>query len=139
MPHSPRFYQGKLWLHNSGKGDFGYVDLDKGEFVPVTFCPGYLRGMAFHNNFAIVGLSKSRQNKSFSSLAFNQRLEQEKISPRCGILIIDLNTGDIVHSLNLEGVVIELFDVVTLVNKLTPMAIGFKNEEIRRVITIGES
>ncbi len=138
MPHSPRFYQGKLWVHNSGKGEFGYVDFDRGEFIPVTFCPGYLRGMAFYDNFAIVGLSKSRENKSFSSLAFNDRLEKEKISPRCGILIINLTTGDIVHSLNIEGCVIELFDVVVLPNKLTPMAIGFRNEEIRRVITIGK-
>ena len=25
MPHSPRWYRGKLWLLNSGTGDFGYV------------------------------------------------------------------------------------------------------------------
>ena len=107
MPHSPRFYQDKLWLHNSGTGDFGYVELDTGNFIPVAFCPGYLRGMAFQGNFALVGLSKSRKNQSFSSLAFNQRLEKENISPRCGILVIDLTSGDIVHSLTIDGVVIE--------------------------------
>ena len=25
MPHSPRYYRGKLWLHNSGTGHFGYL------------------------------------------------------------------------------------------------------------------
>ena len=87
MPHSPRFYQGKLWLQNSGTGEFGYVELDTGNFVPVAFCPGYLRGMAFHGDFAIVGLSKSRKNKSFSNLAFNERLAAENVNPRCGILM----------------------------------------------------
>lgn len=32
MPHSPRFYPGKLWLLNSGSGDFGYVGMEKGQF-----------------------------------------------------------------------------------------------------------
>ena len=27
MPHSPRWYRGKLWLHNSGTGEFGHMDL----------------------------------------------------------------------------------------------------------------
>mgnify|MGYP000885045729 FL=1 len=41
MPHSPRWYQGRLWLLNSGTGEFGYVDLAASRFVPVTFCAGY--------------------------------------------------------------------------------------------------
>lgn len=32
MPHSPRWYQGKLWVHNSGCGEFGCIDLDTGRF-----------------------------------------------------------------------------------------------------------
>jgi uncharacterized protein (TIGR03032 family) len=47
MPHSPRWHQGRLWLLNSGTGEFGYVDLTAGRFVPVSFCAGYLRGLAF--------------------------------------------------------------------------------------------
>lgn len=138
MPHSPRFYQDKLWLHNSGKGEFGYVDLHTGKFQAIAFCPGYLRGLAFHGNYAIVGLSKSRANKNFSSLAFNQTLAEKNIKPRCGIFIIDLIRGDIVHSLNIEGIIIELYDVVVIPSVIRAMGIGFKNEEIRRVITIGE-
>lgn len=42
MPHSPRWYQGKLWLLNSGTGELGYID--KGKFTPITFCPGFVRG-----------------------------------------------------------------------------------------------
>ncbi|MBT5109177.1 MAG: TIGR03032 family protein, partial [Rhodospirillaceae bacterium] len=63
MPHSPRFHDGKLWLLNSGTGFFGYIDLDTGKFEPVVFCAGYLRGLAFHGDFAIVGLSKPRGNR----------------------------------------------------------------------------
>ena len=44
MPHSPRWHQDKLYLLNSGTGEFGYVDLKKGQFNPIVFCLGYLRG-----------------------------------------------------------------------------------------------
>ncbi len=135
MPHSPRYYQGKLWLLNSGTGYFGYVDLDKGRFEPVTFCPGYLRGLAFIGDFAIVGLSKSRE-KTFSGLALDDNLKNKQVEARCGLQVIDLHSGDIVHSLQIEGVISELYDVAILPRVRSPMALGLKTDEIRRVITV---
>lgn len=139
MPHSPRYYQEKLWLHHSGTGEFGYIDLNSGKFNPIAFCPGYLRGLAFSGDFAIIGLSKPRENKTFSGLALNEKLNQQNASARCGLCVIDLNRGDIVHSLTIDGIVEELYDVVALPKIRHPMAIGFKSDEIRRVITIGEN
>ena len=139
MPHSPRWYRDKLWLLNSGTGEFGYADLARGVFEPVAFCPGYIRGLAFQGDFVIVGLSKPREDKTFSGLPFNETLQAKDVKPRCGLLVIDLRTGDIVHSLRIEGVVEELYDVAVLPRVRRPMAIGFKTDEIRRVITIGEN
>ena len=139
MPHSPRWYQDKLWLLNSGMGEFGYVDFARGKFEPVAFCPGYLRGLAFWENWAIVGLSKPRENKTFSSLPFNEKLLTQNVQPRCGLMVIDLRTGDIVHSLRIEGVVQELYDVAVLAGVRRPMALGFKTDEIKRVVTIGST
>ena len=68
MPHSPRWYQGRLWLCNSGTGEFGFIDLATGKFEPLTFCAGYLRGVAFHGDYALLGTSKPRHNKTFSGL-----------------------------------------------------------------------
>lgn len=138
MPHSPRIYQDKLWLLNSGTGEFGYVELDTGKFRAIAFCPGYLRGLAFNGDFAVVGLSKSRDNKTFSGLALDEKLQQADAQARCGLMVIDLKRGDIVHSLTIEGIVEELYDVVVLNGIRRPMAIGFRTDEIRRVITIGD-
>ncbi|WGV24803.1 TIGR03032 family protein [Halotia branconii] len=137
MPHSPRWYQGKLWLLNSGTGDFGYLDLERGSFEPVAFCPGYMRGLAFHGDFAVVGISQPRHNKTFSGLPLDERLQQKNAEPRCGLLVIDLRSRDIVHSLRMEGAVLELYDVVALAGVRRPMAIGFKSDEIRRMVTMG--
>jgi len=111
MPHSPRCYRGKLWLLNSGTGEFGYVD--DGRFQPFLFCPGFVRGLAFYGDYAIVGLSKLR-SKTFSGLGLETRLADQGIDPQCGLMVIDLASGQCVHWLHIDGVVEELFDVAVL-------------------------
>ena len=137
MPHSPRWYRGQLWLLNSGTGELGYADRERGLFQPLAFCPGYLRGLTFNGDFAVVGISKPRHNKTFSGLPLDEQLQAKDAEPRCGLLVIDLRSGDIVHWLRLEGVVEELYDVALLPGVRRPMAIGFKTDEIRRVVKIG--
>ena len=137
MPHSPRWYQGRLWLHNSGTGEFGYADLERGRFEPVTFCPGYLRGLDFIGDFAVVGLSEPRGDKAFAGLALQERIDGQEGQGRCAIQVIDLRSGDVVHWVRFESLLREFYDVVVLPDCVRPMAIGFQTDEIRRVITIG--
>jgi len=137
MPHSPRLYRDQLWLLNSGTGDFGRIDVDRGQFEPVAFCPGYLRGLAFVGDYAIAGLSKMRGNKTFSGLALDENLMAKDVEARCGLQVIDLRSGDIVHWLRIEGMVEELYDVAVIPGVHRPAALGFKSDEIRRTITIG--
>jgi len=137
MPHSPRYHQGTLWLLNSGLGEFGYIDLKTGQFEAIAFCPGYLRGLATFGNYAIVGLSKPRDNQTFSGLDLDRKLSNKGVEARCGLMVIDLRSGDIVHWLNLTGAISELYDVAIIPGFRRPMAIGLQSDEIRRVITIG--
>jgi uncharacterized protein (TIGR03032 family) len=136
MPHSPRLHEGRLWMLNSGAGEVGTVDLATGRFEPLAFCPGYLRGLDFVGPYAVVGLSEPRENRTFAGLPLQDRLAEAKVGPRCGVFVIDTRTGDIVHWLRFEGVVNELYDVVSLPGLSRPMMIGFKNEEIRRTVSI---
>jgi uncharacterized protein (TIGR03032 family) len=137
MPHSPRFYRDRLWLHNSGTGEFGYVDLETGAFEAIAFCPGYLRGLAFWHNLAIVGLSKPRrEDQAFSGLALDNQLAAKDAEARCGLMVIDLQSGTIVHWLRLEGVITELYDVQVLPQVQRPTALGFQTDEIARLLTL---
>ena len=138
MPHSPRLYRDRLWLLNSGTGEFGTVDRDSGAFEPVAFCPGYMRGLGFTGDYAVVGLSKPRDNKTFTGLALDGRLADKNAEAQCALQVIDLRTGDAVHWLRIEGIVEELYDVVVLPGVRRPMALGFQTDEIRRVLTVGD-
>jgi uncharacterized protein (TIGR03032 family) len=135
MPHSPRVYRGVLYLHNSGTGEFGQVDPGSGVFTPIAFLPGYLRGLDFIDEYAVVGVSRPRHNREFLGLDLQERLAQKRASPRCGVYVIDLRSGDLVHWLQFEGVVHELFDVAVLRGCSRPMCIGFESDEVRRTLT----
>jgi len=136
MPHSPRWYRDRLWVLNSGTGEFGTVDLSSGRFEPIAFCPGYLRGLSFHGDYAIATLSKPR-HLTFQGLPLNDRLASKGAEPQCGLQIIDLRSGSISEWLRLDGTLVtELYDSVVLPGVRQPMAVGFKTTEIERLMLI---
>ena len=131
-------YRDRLWLVNSGTGEFGSVDLASGRFEPIAFCPGYLRGLAFVGDYAVVTLSKPR-HVTFHGLALDEQLQKRGAEPQCGLQVIDLRTGTIAHWLRLDGsLVTELYDVVALPGVRQPMALGFKTNEIERLLLVDE-
>lgn len=137
MPHSPRLHNGELWILNSGTGELGVVTRPKsgkGKFEPRAFCPGFLRGLAFHGKFAFVGLSKPRY-KRFEGLALDQRLKDADAEPWCGIQIIDLESGACVDWLRIDGSVGELYDVALIKNFACPMAVSPGTNDAANLIT----
>ncbi len=137
MPHSPRIYNGELWLLNSGTGELGVVEgaaSGKGKFVPRLFCPGFCRGLVIKGGFAFVGLSKPRYQR-FEGLALDQRLAEADSAPWCGIQIIDLAKGACVDWFRIDGAVSEIYDVALLEGHACPMAIGPTAPEMTKFIT----
>ena len=139
MPHSPRLYDGRLWLLNSGTGEFGTVDRVDGRFTPVCFCPGYARGLAFIGRYAVIGLSKPRQGGTFAGLALDQRLAEKDAAARCGLIIVDIVSGNLVEWLRFGHTIDELYDVAILPGVRSAEAIGFKFDDIQREITVEQA
>ena len=136
MPHSPRMHGKTLWLQDSGSGYLGRVDMASGKFEPVVLCPGFLRGMTIVGNFAVACISKGRENHTFGDLALEQNLKDRDSDARCGLVVIELTSGNILHWLRLDGVVEELFGVAALPGVTKPRAVGFKSDEIARTISL---
>jgi uncharacterized protein (TIGR03032 family) len=134
MPHSPRLHRDRLWLVQSGTGEFGHVDLATGRFQPVCFLQGYARGLAFVGDHTVIGVSRPRENRTFEGLALNERLAREGVGPLCHLAVVNLMTGDIEHRLTIEGVVEELYDVAVLPGIIRPSVIGFRTDEIRFLV-----
>lgn len=138
MPNSPRWYQDKLWVLNSGEGSFGYVDVDTKQFTAVTLCPGYARGLSFCGNFALIGLSKVNSNPSSEALVVEKRLTAEKAESYCALQIVDLRTMETAPLLLLEKPVEEIGDIIVIPNTRNPMLIGFATDEIHRYMVYNQ-
>ncbi|MEM7683463.1 MAG: TIGR03032 family protein [Paracoccaceae bacterium] len=134
MPHSPRLHNGQLYIIQSGTGEFGRVDITTGAFEPMCFLPGFARGVCFIGHHAVIGVSRPRREKTFEGLALDDRLATAGASPTCMLAVVNLETGDMEHSLEISGAVQELYDVTTLAGVRRPMILGFRTPEIRFMI-----
>ncbi len=115
---------------------FGRVDLNTGKFESITFCPGYLRGLTFVGDYAVVTMSKPRRDRTFKGLSLDEALAKRDADAQCGLQVIDLRSGEVAQWVRVEGMVNELHDVVTLPGVRRPMALGFKTDEIAQLLTL---
>ena len=107
MPHSPRWYREKLWVLESGAGQLITVDENTGEKTVIAQVPGFCRGIDFIERYALIGLSEVRETAVFAGLPLTER-EQDR---KCGVWIVDIETGDTVGFLVFSGGVQEIFSV----------------------------
>jgi len=111
MPHSPRWYNGKLWLLESGNGGIGFVDERTGKYQEICRVPGFTRGLDFVGQYAFVGLSQVRESAVFSGIAIAEIPEMDRF---CGVWIINISNGRIVGFVKFTEAVQEIFAVQVL-------------------------
>ncbi len=110
MPHSPRWYNGRLWFLESGRGALNYFDEATGENITVAELPGFTRGLDFIGQYAIIGLSQVRETATFAGLP----LTQTQPVRHCGVWIVDTTDGEIKAFLRFENAVQEIFSVCVM-------------------------
>jgi uncharacterized protein (TIGR03032 family) len=115
MPHSPRWYGGRLWVCESGSGTLGTVDLNTGRYEAVAAVPGFTRGLDFVGDLAFVGLSQVRESAVFSGIPITERLKPEERT--CGVCVVDLRRGETVALLKFTSGVQEVFAVALLARR----------------------
>jgi uncharacterized protein (TIGR03032 family) len=94
MPHSPRLYQGQLYLLDSGHGALLRMDPLSGQRSTVANLPGFTRGLDCFGGYAFVGLSQIRETAVFGGLAIGERQQELK----CGLAVLNLSSST-VHGL----------------------------------------
>jgi uncharacterized protein (TIGR03032 family) len=137
MPHSPRWHDGRLWLLNSGEGELVVVDLD-GRRETVCRLPGYLRGLGFAGNIALVGMSKIRERHIFGDLPIQSRLRLSNEELVCGIALVDTSSGQCIGMLKFTQGCEELFAIEYLAGFRRPMILNLERPEARQAIAGSE-
>lgn len=137
MPHSPRWYGGRLWVLNSGTGELLTVDPVSGQATAVCGLQGYLRGLSFVGPFALVGLCKIREKHIFGGLPIQQKHAGAKLL--CGVAIVDLRRGAQVGFFEFTSGCEELYDVQFLPGVRRPMILNLDKPAVRLAMTNPES
>src|SRR6266850_4591289 len=131
MPHSPRWHNNQLYLLNSGAGQLLSFDPKTKQSKIIIELPGYLRGLSFSGNFALVGLCQIREKHIFGGLPVQQR--HPKLL--CGISIIDLRTSQQIAFIEFTSGVQELYELLFLPNIHRPMILNTDKDATRQAFT----
>ena len=132
MPHSPRWYDGKLWLLESGTGRLVIIEPATGQWQTVAELPGFTRGLAVVGPYAFIGLSKIREASVMSGVPLVERRGELK----CGVAVVDLRSGRLAAMLEFQTAVEEIFDVQLLPGVRFPEVIGFQKETIQHTFIV---
>jgi uncharacterized protein (TIGR03032 family) len=119
MPHSPRWYGGRLWVCESGAGTLGFIEPRTGRYEAIAATPGFTRGLDFAANLAFVGLSQVRESAVFSGIPLTERLSKPE-ERTCGVCVVDLARGEPIALLRFEEGVQEVFAVQVLPGRRYP-------------------
>jgi uncharacterized protein (TIGR03032 family) len=135
MPHSPRWYQERLWVLNSGAGEVLTWDPATRQTSVVCRLPGYLRGLCFVGPFALVGMCKIREKHIFGGLP----VQQGSAELLCGITLIDLRKRAPIGMFEFTAGCEELYDVQFLPRVFRPMIVNLEKPAVREAMSCPES
>lgn len=133
MPHSPRLANGVVYVLESGRGFIVRLNLRTRETEDLAFCNGFLRGLAIVGDHAVVTVSKPRK-ADFTPHSIDDELKRRGMTAWCGVLVVDLTTGEIVEWIRIEGATTQLFDVIVLPGFTCAKLSG--PEEMRSTVTV---
>ncbi|MCK9488291.1 MAG: TIGR03032 family protein [Xanthomonadales bacterium] len=120
MPHSPRWYDGRLWLLESGRGALVTIDPDTGERTDVARVPGFARGLDFLGPVAFIGLSQLRETNAFTDIP----ITEDNAERQSGVWAVHIDSGQTIGLLKFTGGVREIFAVQALAGLMMPEVIA---------------
>ena len=115
MPHSPRFYDGDIYVLLSATGQLAKIDPQSGKIEILANLGGMVRGMSRIDNYLFIGMSKIRKaSKGFQDLPI------AKTADKAGILVFNLETGKVDGTIIYQRSVDEIYDVSVFPNTIRP-------------------
>ena len=134
MPHSPRIFNGDLYLLLSATGEFIKVELENKNYEVICNLNGFVRGMAYHKDFVFIAISKLRENSStFAKLDIAGKSKDAKI------MIVHLPTKSVQGEITYHTSVDEIYDIQILPNKIRPNIMSTAKEDHKLGVVLPES
>ena len=130
MPHSPRLYDGKLYVLESASGELVRINPADGKKERVLSLNGFVRGMDRYGDFIFIGLSQLRKTSpTFNDLPIAQK------SIFCGVAVVHLPTSKVAGFLKYENSVEEIYEVRVLPGMRRPNLLNHLRPDHRMALT----
>ncbi len=131
MPHSPRIYNGKLYVLNSAQGTLIEIDPQTGNYETVVDLGGFARGMDIYGDYLFIGVSKLRHNSQvFRDLPIAK-------TSFAGIVAVYLPYKTIAGTVEYEMSVDEIYDVKVIPSR-RPNILSPDMDIVRGAITFDD-
>ncbi len=134
MPHSPRLFNGELYLLLSATGELVKLDPKTGKYDMVTQLNGFVRGLCKHGDYVFIGLSRLR--KSSSTFA---KLKIAEKATTAGVSVVHLPTGAIVGEVRYQSSVDEIYDVQIIPGCQRPGILNTEKPEYKMGLSTPEA
>lgn len=134
MPHSPRVYDGEVYLLLSASGEVVRADLTKGSYDTLARIPGFVRGLARLGDYLFVGSSHLRKTHTFGDLPL-----ASAGATFCGVMVLHLPTGAVVGQIKYVNSCTEIYDVLVLPDMRRPGILGTGSPIFRRALSLPET
>ena len=134
MPHTPRIYNGKLYMLLSATGEIVAFDMSKGTYDVVNKISGFVRGMSRCGDYLFIGQSKIRKNSSFF-----KDLDIADKALYSGFTVIYLPTGSVVAELRYHASVDEIFDIEVLPGLKRPGILNTEKDTHNMALSLPDS
>ncbi len=126
MPHSPRYYRGKIYVCESGYGVIWCIDPISGERALFAKLQGFTRGISIKGSLMFVGLSRVRSSEANLS----PPLAEEFDETYSGVWVIDIDSGEVVTYLCFDGTVNQVYDVGIVPDARFPQVLEWQDSQI---------
>ena len=136
MPCSPVLHEGRLWVCLGGSGELGVLELGSGEVTKVATLPGFTRGLAIHDGYAVVCVSGPSRGESFDGLPLSDRLHDGDARGRCGVYVVNLTSGAVEHWLRFAGGVSEIHALALLPGVRSASVVSFAGDDAQELVTL---
>jgi len=130
MPHSPKIFDGQLYVLLSGTGELIRVDAKQRKYDILKSMDGFVRGMDLYGDYLFIGLSKLRTtSKAFQELPISEK------SIFSGVMVLYMPTFSTVGYIKYESSVDEIYDVTIMPGTVRPGLLNNSKPEFRLVMT----
>lgn len=134
MPHSPKVYQGEIYVCESGLGVVWKYNPQTKTKSLVVKLQGFTRGLYFYGGMMFVGTSQVRTSEIKNPIPLSKEYDETY----AGVWIINLETSQEIGHITFEGDVDQIYDIAIIPKSSYPEVLNVNSSLTRHLFDFTE-